>query len=107
VKAANLVLRFALEMSALAAVAYWGVTSYDGVVRWLVGLGAPMLVIAVWWSFLAPKRPVEVPKPARFGLELAVWAAGALALAAAARPAYGIAFAVVAVLSGALNYVWS
>jgi hypothetical protein len=106
VKAANLLLRFALEMAAILTVAYWGFTEQDGVWAWVAGLGAPALVIAVWWLYVAPKARFDLPKPARFGIELVVWATAAVALAAVGQQAYAIAFAAVAVLSGTLNYVW-
>jgi hypothetical protein len=107
VKDANLVLRFALELGALVAVAYWGFTTQEGIWRWVAGLGAPVVVIAVWWLFIAPKRRLETPGPLRFGIELGVWATASVALAAAGRTALAVGFAAVAVVSGALNYVWS
>jgi hypothetical protein len=61
-------------------------------------------VITAWWLFVAPKARLDVPRPARFAGELAVWAAAALALAVATEPAYGIAFGIVTVLSGVVNY---
>ena len=106
-RGANLVVRFLLELSALAATAYWGFSIASGVTQWVLGLGAPALVAVVWGLFVSPKAKVELPHPARFAVELLVWAAAALALAAADQPALAIAFAVVAVVSGALNYVWS
>jgi hypothetical protein len=93
-------------MTAILAVAYWGFTEQDGVWRWVAGLGAPTLVIAVWWLYVAPKARFDVPKPARFAIELVVWATATVALAAAGLDAYAITFAVVAAISGTLNYVW-
>ena len=106
-RAANLVLRFALELTAIGAVAYWGFTEQEGLWRWVAGLGAPALVIAVWWLYVSPKAKVELPKSTRFGIELFVWATAAVALAGADQHALAIAFAVVAAISGTLNYVLS
>jgi len=44
---ANNGLRFLLELAVLAALAYWGFAEFDGVVQWVLGLGAP-LVAGVW-----------------------------------------------------------
>src|SRR5580765_757158 len=100
-RGANLVLRFLLELSALAATAYWGFSTKSGVTQWVLGLGAPALVAVVWGLFVSPKARIELPHPAQFAIELLVWAAAALALAAAGQPVLGIVFAVVAVISGA------
>ncbi len=105
-RGANLVLRFLLELSALAATAYWGFSTASGVTQWVLGLGAPALVAVVWGLFVSPKAKIELPHPAQFAIELLVWAAATLALASAGQPVLGIVFAVVAVISGALNYVW-
>jgi hypothetical protein len=103
---ANLVLRFLLELSALAATCYWGFAAASGLTQWVLGLGAPALVILVWWLFVSPKARIELPRPARFAIELLVWAAAALALAAADQLVLGIVFAAIAIVSGTLNYVW-
>jgi hypothetical protein len=106
VRSANLVVRFLLELSALAATAYWGFSTAFGLTQWLLGLGTPAVVILVWWLFVSPKATIELPRPARFAVELVVWAAATLALAAADQPVLAIAFAVVALVSGTLNYIW-
>ena len=102
---ANLVLRFLLELTALAATSYWGFASSSGVRQWILGLGAPAVVAVVWGLFVSPKAKIELPRPARFAVELAVWAAAALALVAAGQAVLGIAFAAVALISGTVNYV--
>jgi Protein of unknown function (DUF2568) len=73
-RGANLVLRFLLELSALAATSYWGFATASGFTQWVLGVGAPALVAVVWGLFLAPKRKVELRKPARFAIELLVFA---------------------------------
>jgi Protein of unknown function (DUF2568) len=107
VKSANLGLRFLLELSALAATAYWGFGTSSGPSQWLLGLGAPAAVIVVWGLFVSPKAKVELPRPARFAIELLVWAAAALALWAAGQVALAFVFAILALVSGTLNYAWS
>ena len=106
-RAANLGLRFILELAAIAATAYWGFTTASGTTSVLLGLAAPALVIVVWGLFVSPKRTFDLPQPLRFGIELAVFAGAAVALAAAGRTALAIVLAVLALVSGALNYAWS
>jgi hypothetical protein len=102
----NLALRFLLELGAFAAVAYWGIETGSGIWGWLLAVGAAALVIVVWALFISPKATVELAPPLRLGLELATFAAAALALAAAGQSVLAVVFAVIAAISGTLNYVW-
>jgi hypothetical protein len=102
---ANLTLRILLELCALAAVGYWGYSTASGAARWVLAAAAVAAVVAVWALFVAPKAKIEVGRPVRFAIELAVWAAAALGLIASGQVALGAIFAVVAVVSGTLNYV--
>jgi hypothetical protein len=102
----NLVVRFALELAALAALAYWGSQTGTGVVRLVLALTAPAALALVWGTFLAPRRRIDLPKPVRLVLELAVFGAAALALVATGHDALAIALAAIALVSGLLNYVW-
>ncbi len=106
-KPANLALRFALELAALAIAAYWGATTGSGVVPWMLAVAAPLAVIVVWGAFVAPKRRIDLPHPARLAIELGVWVAAAAMLADTGHVTLAIAFLVVALASGALNAIWS
>ena len=83
-----------------------GLRDASGLTQWVLGLAAPAAVAVVWGLFVSPKAKIELPRPAQFAIELAVFAAAALALAAADQPVLGIVLAVVALVSGTLNYVW-
>ena len=91
---------------ALAALGYWGWTTGSGVTRWLLAAGAVAAMAVVWGLFLAPKRRIDLAKPLRLAIEFVVFGAAAAALAATGHTALAIAFAVVAVISGTLNYIW-
>jgi uncharacterized protein DUF2568 len=107
-RGANLAVRFLLvELGALAATGYWGYETGSGAVRILLAVGAPALVVVTWALFVSPKRKHDLAKPVRFAIELFVLGAAALALWDAVDPGLGIAFAALALVSGALNYVWS
>ena len=81
----NLTFRFLLEFAALAAMAYWGSTQHDGVMRIVAAVGAPLLAAVVWGTFVVPNDPsrsgrarVPIPGFLRLTLELmtfgfAVW----------------------------------
>jgi Protein of unknown function (DUF2568) len=73
----------------------------------VLALTAPAVVAVVWGTFLSPKRKVDLPKSVRLVLELGVFGAAALALAATGHDALAIALAAAALVSGLLNYAWS
>jgi len=57
-----LVVRFALELAALAALTVCGFTTGDGAAaRWVLGIAAPAAAIGIWWTFVAPKSPIGTP----------------------------------------------
>ena len=93
-RGASEVARFVLELCALAALAYWGVVTGDGALEQVVwGLGAPLAAAVVWGLFVAPRAPSRLPLPQRLIPELAVFGAGAAALAGIGRPVLAIVFA--------------
>jgi hypothetical protein len=101
----NLALRFFLELSALAAVGYWGWKVGEGVARWAFALASVAVVTLVWALFVSEKARIEIGRPLQLAIEFAVWAAAGAALYGTGHPRLGLAFVLVAVLSGTLNYV--
>ena len=64
----NLALRFMLELAALASLGYWGWTQFDGVLRFLLAIGLPLLVATIWGTFRVPgdaSANGEAPVPVR------------------------------------------
>jgi hypothetical protein len=98
---ALLVVRFVLELSALAALAYWGFTDNEGVSAVLLGVGAPLVAAVVWGLFVSPKAKYGTPVRQAIG-EAAVFGAAVIALFAADQPVLAIVFAVLAVVDGVL-----
>lgn len=55
IKSANLVLRFVLELCALVAIGYWGFyVAGSSPSKWILGIGAPLLVAVVWGDLGGP-----------------------------------------------------
>jgi len=73
--------RFLLELGVLASLGWWGFTTRHPM-RWLLGLGLPLLVATVWATFVNPQGSHAATDPVRLVLELAIFGAGAAALAA-------------------------
>lgn len=106
-KQANLAARFAVELCALAALAYRGF-SFDAnvAVRIVLGIGAPLAAAFAWGAYVAPRAQVSAPAPVRLAVELAVLGLGVAALAVAGPAALAWAFAALVVVNTALTTVW-
>ncbi len=103
----NLAVRFLLELAALAALAYWGLrTGQNAATKALLGLGAPLVTALLWGAFVAPKASRRLPDPARLVLEVVIFGAATVALAASGQTALAVAFAVVVALSLILMFAW-
>ena len=107
----NLALRFILEMVALLALAFWGWTTHDGMVRFLWAIGLPLLSAVIWGTFAVPddrsrsgKAPVAVPGVLRLLLELAFFGLATWALIDAGQQTVGYLFGFVVIIHYALSY---
>lgn len=103
-RAANDGLRFFLELSALAAVAYWGWSEHGGVLRWILVVAAPLALAAVWGRFVAPKASTRVGDPWRLALELLVFGSAVAALLDADEKTQAIVLGAAAALHLALTF---
>ena len=97
-------LRFLLELSALAALAYWGFTAAGGVSRWVLAFAAPLVMAVAWGAFIAPRAALRVEDPVRIVAEVLIFGVAVAALAAAGRPRLAIAFAVMVAVHLALTF---
>ncbi len=100
-KAGNLAVKFALELVAVAAFAYWGATTGHGVVAAVLAIIAPLAAVMLWGRFAAPKSPTRLALRLRAPFELTVLALAALALLRLSTTA-ATAFAFVAVVNSLL-----
>ncbi len=96
-RAINLLLRFLLEISALAALAYggWHVPG-PWWVRLAPALLLPLLAAVAWGRWVAPKASNPVPDPLRLVPEWGVFGGAAIALAATGHPVLAVTLAVLA-----------
>ena len=105
-RAANLALKFVLELGALAAFAYWGWRTGPTAVNVLLGIGAPLAMGVVWGTWAAPKASRRLAGRPRIALELSVFALAALALVAAGAPVAAAIFAALVVVNAMLLTVF-
>lgn len=98
-RAANLALKFLLELAAIALLAAWGARTGHGWVSVILAVAAPAVMIVVWGRYAAPRASRRLPARLRIPLELTVFAAaGVLAYLADLR-ALAVAFGVVVVVN--------
>ncbi|RIK34457.1 MAG: hypothetical protein DCC55_33045 [Chloroflexi bacterium] len=107
IKAANLAIRFLLELCALAALGYWGFQAGQGTLAKIaLGIGAPLVAALVWGVFVSPRAAVPVRLPVRLLLELIIFGAAVAGLAVAGQRTLAWALALVVVINEILLYVW-
>ncbi|GGJ12418.1 YrdB family protein [Streptomyces brasiliensis] len=103
-KAVNLGVLFLLEIGVLAAVAYWGFGVVD-TGRFLLAVLGPGLLGWLWGLFGSPRARFKLHGAARVAFETLWFGTGVVALYAAGRHTWALAFAVVCVLSKTLAHV--
>lgn len=107
VGAVNLAVRFLVaELGALVALGLWAFDAFDGVATVLVAVVAIGTAVGLWAVFVAPKASQRLSDPARFALELGIFAAATAALVAVAGITLAVVYAAMAVASAALVRIW-
>ena len=94
-RAFNLVLRFVLELCALAALAYGGWHATGPLwARAALAVLLPLLAAVAWGRWVAPKASHPLPDPLRLVPEWCVFGGAAIALAATGHPVLSASLAV-------------
>ena len=77
----NLMIRFILELLALASVGFWAWKIFEGTLQYILGIGLPILMTIVWGTFAVPddpsrsgKAPIPVSGPIRLLIEFLFFA---------------------------------
>jgi hypothetical protein len=100
---ANEGLAFLLEVAALAALAWWGVTvGTSTAVSVLLGIGAPLAAAVVWGLFAAPRARIRLPMAGVIAVKALVFGCASVAIHALARPRLALSFAAIALASSVI-----
>lgn len=106
----NLVIRFLLELSALIASGIWGWKQSDGWTQYVLALGIPLILAAIWGIFAVPDdpsrsgaAPIVTPGIVRLLIELGFFAFGAWSLHDIGFTKLSLTFGIVVIL----HYVFS
>jgi hypothetical protein len=105
-KAANLTIRFLLELCLLAALAYWGTQTGEGIVSVLLSIAAPILAAVVWGTFVSVKAPRRLKGFWWVAIQVVLFGAAVAALVSVGQAVLGIVFGVAVVLNLAILYVY-
>jgi hypothetical protein len=90
----NLLFRFILELLVLVALFLLGMSVSDSLpIQLLLALGLPVAVMVVWGLFVSPRASRRLEDPTRLGIELVIWAVGALAFGIAVSWLVALLFA--------------
>ena len=104
----NLAVRFLLELAAWGAMGYWGWTQHSGILRVVLGIGLPLVAMALWGTFRVngdPKEaPVHVPGVVRLALEFAEFGTAVGLLLLAGHQLVAIELAVIIAAHYAVSY---
>lgn len=101
VRAANLAVKFLLELAAFAGLGYWGwhVGQPSTPAALALAVATPAAAIAIWGLFAAPRSKRRLPAIWRIPLELAVFLLAAVAVGATGHVVLAAVFAVVVVVN--------
>lgn len=106
-KTLNLALAFFLELFMLYAFGYWGFHLKQSTgMRWLIGIGLPILVAIIWGVFLAPKSMVHMPHHLKLLGKFILMETAAALLYSTGKTNMAIIFAVITVVNLILILAW-
>lgn len=106
IRSTNLLVRFLLELAALASLAFAGSRMAQHFVAIMLAIAAPCCFVILWSLFAAHKARYALPRAAKAAVGFLLLEASAAALAIAGRPALGEIFAVLILANSALLYAW-
>lgn len=104
----NLGLRFLLELCILAIFGYWGFKTGGNstLMKFLLGIGSPILFAIIWGIFLAPKSSMQLGEPWLFLVELIVFGLTCWALYSTGKINLTVAFGVIYIINKILILIW-
>lgn len=107
----NLVLRFFLELIAVASIVYWGWSEHSGNSRYLWSIGLFLIVATLWGGFRVPGDPssggaviISVPGVLRLLIELLVFSGSIFLIYHLGKEQYAFIFSVLVLIHYIVGY---
>ncbi|WP_235846935.1 YrdB family protein [Neobacillus soli] len=106
-KLMNLGVRFLLEIIALVIVGYWGFHITQGtIMKFLLGIGSPLVVAVIWGMFGAPKAPFVLSGFPFLLLEIVIFGLLAAALFFIGKPTLASICGLIVVINLIFMKIW-
>ncbi|WP_028660066.1 YrdB family protein [Nocardioides insulae] len=99
---ANLLMKFLLEVTCFATLAYTGAAIGSGLWAIALAVALPAVAIAVWARWNAPRSTRRLPPSTRIPLELAVFVSAALGLLVVGAVTWAAVYLSLVVVNAAL-----
>lgn len=74
--------------------------------KFIFGIGSPLLFATIWGIFIAPKASLKLPEPYRFMLEIILFGVTSLALYVVDQITLAIILGMVFVINHTLIIIW-
>jgi len=107
----NLAIRFLLEIIALISIGAWGWSKADGINRYLLAIGLPILIGIVWGVFAVPNDPSRSGKTVvvtsgivRLVIEFLIFTIATFAIFNTGQQKIGYAFALIVIIHYVISY---
>ncbi len=107
----NLIIRFLLEITALISVGMWGWKQSDGWLRFVLTIGIPVFLAAIWGTFAVPddpsrsgNAPIVTPGLIRLAIELGFFAFATWSLYDMGSIKVSLAFGIIVILHYVVSY---
>ncbi|MRR31350.1 DUF2568 domain-containing protein [bacterium] len=98
---------FLLELTALAAFGYWGFhTGRSDLMKWVLGIGAPLVMIVFWALFMAPRSSNRLNATAGIIVSSVIFLLAAATLYFSGVHELAVILAVVVVVNQVLVVAW-
>jgi len=107
----NLALRFILEIIALISVGIWGWDKTDSFLKFILAIGLPILLGAIWGTFAVPDDPsrsgqtvIATSGIIRLVIELGIFTIATLAIYNQGQQKFSYIFAIVVIIHYLISY---
>lgn len=107
----NLMVRFLLEIMALISTGAWGWNKAEGINRYLLAIGLPLLMAVIWGVFAVPNDPsrsgqtvVVTSGIVRLVIELTIFLLAILAIFNSGKPVISYTFALFVIIHYLTSY---
>lgn len=105
-KLINMGIAFFLEIAMLVAFGMWGFHMKEVVMRWLVGIGLPVVIMIAWGIWMAPNASQRISWPWQPLIAVLLFLLAAVALWASGHKTSSVVMAIVTIINTVGVFLW-